>query len=401
MRVRPEQLERHLARGLASVYVVHGDEPLQREESLDAIRSAARAAGFGERIVLHAEADFDWSELRAHAANLSLFAERRLIDLRAPGGSPGKDGGPALAQYAASPPPDMVLLLSCGRLDRRSTSTKWFKALEGAGDVVEVYPVRARDLPRWIAARCAARGVTVERDAAEALAERSEGNLLACAQEIDKLCLLVCDETVPRPSATLDGGRAPRQSPRPSDGAPAIPRSGTVKRSPQRSPPAEDRPITVDDVMRTVADSARFGTFDLIDPALEGNGARAVRILHVLREEGVEPFHVLGSLTWAIRGVCAVAAGVEGGARLDDALRAASGGWWRRKHALERALRRMPRRGWIGLLDVAEGVDRCLKGAPARSGAAVRWSRADAWDGLERLVLGMCGVQPLRAAPYN
>ena len=354
MRVRPEQLERHLARGLASVYVVHGDEPLQREESLDAIRSAARAAGFGERIVLHADSDFDWSELRAHAANLSLFAERRLIDLRAPGGSPGKDGGPALAQYAASPPPDMVLLLSCGRLDRRSTSTKWFKALEGAGDVVEVYPVRARDLPRWIATRCAARSVTVERDAAEALAERSEGNLLACAQEIDKLRLL-----------------------------------------------CEGRPITVDDVMRTVADSARFGTFDLIDPALEGNGARAVRILHVLREEGVEPFHVLGSLTWAIRGVCAVAAGVEGGARFDDALRAASGGWWRRKHALERALRRMPRRGWIGLLDVAEGVDRCLKGAPARTGAAVRWSRADAWDGLERLVLGMCGVKPLRAAPYN
>ena len=354
MRVRAEQLERHLARGLASVYVVHGDEPLQREESLDAIRSAARAAGFGERIVLHTEADFDWSELRAHAANLSLFAERRLIDLRVPGGSPGKDGGPALAQYAASPPPDMVLLLSCGRLDRRSTSTKWFKALEGAGDVVEVYPVRARDLPRWIATRCAARGVPVERDAAEALAERSEGNLLACAQEIDKLRLL-----------------------------------------------CEGRPITVDDVMRTVADSARFGTFDLIDPALEGNGARAVRILHVLREEGVEPFHVLGSLNWAIRGVCAVAAGVEGGARFDDALRAASGGWWRRKHALERALRRMPRRGWIGLLDVAEGVDRCLKGAPARTGAAVRWSRADAWDGLERLVLGMCGVKPLRAAPYD
>ena len=354
MRVRPEQLERHLARGLAGVYVVHGDEPLQREESLDAIRAATRAAGFAERIVLHAESGFDWSELEAHAASLSLFADRRLIDLRLAHGSPGRDGGPILARYAANPPPDMVLLLSCRRLDRRSTSTKWFRALEAAGDVVEVFPVRARDLPRWITDRSAARGIVFEPDAAEALAERSEGNLLACAQEIDKLRLLA------------EGGRA-----------------------------------TVDDVMGTVADSARFGPFDLIDPALEGDGARSVRILRVLREEGVEPIHVLGSLTWAIRGVCGIAAGLEGGARLDDVLRGGFGAWWRRRHLVQRAVSRMPRRGWVRLLGVAEGVDRMLKGGPARSGAVVRWSRDDGWQGLERLVLAMCRVKLPPAAPYN
>ena len=354
MRVRPDQLGRHLQRGLASVYVVHGDEPLQREESLDTIRSAARDAGFAERIVLHADTGFDWSELGAQAANLSLFAERRLIDLRVTSGSPGKDGGPVLTQYAASPPPDMVLLMSCGRLDRRSTATKWFKALEGAGDVIEVYPVRARELPRWIVDRGAARGLAVERDAAELLAERSEGNLLACAQEIDKLRLL-----------------------------------------------AGDRSITVDDVMGTVADSARFGAFDLIDPALEGDGARVARILGVLREEGVDPIHVLGSLTWAIRGVCGIAAGLDRGARLDDVLRSGFGAWWRRRHLVQRALGRMPRPGWVRLLATAEGVDRILKGAPTRSGAVIRWSRADAWAGLERIALQMCRVKLPPAAPYN
>ena len=395
MRIRPGQLERHLARGLASVYVVHGDEPLQREESLDAIRSAARAAGFGERIVLHVETGFGWGELQAHAANLSLLDERKLIDLRMPGGAPGKDGGATLARYAADPPPDTVLLLSCGRLDRRSTSTRWFKALEGAGDVIEATRIEARDLPRWIADRCAARGVTVERDAAEALAERSEGNLLACAQEIDKLRLLVCGKTVPRPSTAPDGGRSgPRVAEPPGD------RPGG-RRPPRRSPTAEGRPVTVDDVMRSVADDARFGAFDLVNPALEGDGARTLRIMRVLREEGLEPFHVLGTLTWAIRGVCGVAAGLERGARLDDVLRAGFGAWWRRKPSLERALARMSRRRWTRLLEVAEGVDRILKGAPARSGAFVRWSRDDAWSGLERLALAMCGVIPLRAAPYH
>ena len=354
MRVRPEQLGHRLARGLANVYVVHGDEPLQREESLDAIRAAARAAQFAERIVLHAESGFDWGELQTHAASLSLFAERRLIDLRMTDGSPGREGGPILAQYAANPPPDMVLLLSCRRLDRRSTSTKWFKALEGAGDVVEVFPVSTRDLPRWIADRGAGRGVAFERDAAGALAERSEGNLLACAQEIDKLRLL-----------------------------------------------CEGRPVTVDDVMGTVADSARFGAFDLIDPALEGDGARSVRILRVLRDEGFDPIHVLGSLTWAIRGVCGIAAGIEGGARLDDVLRGGFGAWWRRKHLVQRALSRMPRRGWVRLLGIAEGADRMLKGSPARSGTMVRWSRDDGWQGLERLVLAMCRVKLPPAAPYN
>ena len=304
--------------------------------------------------MLHAESGFEWGELQAHAASLSLFAERRLIDLRLQGGSPGKDGGPVLARYAASPPPDMTLLLSCRRLDRRSTATKWFKALEGAGDVIEVFPVQGHELARWIVDRSAARGVAFARDAAEALAERSEGNLLACAQEIDKLHLL-----------------------------------------------AEGRSITVDDVMGTVADSARFGAFDLIDPALEGDGARTVRILRVLREEGVDPIHILGSLTWAIRGVCGIAAGVEGGARLDDVLRGGFGAWWRRKRTVQRAISRTPRRGWVRLLGVAEGVDRMLKGAPARSGAMVRWSRDDGWAGLERLVLAMCRVKLPPAAPYN
>ena len=354
MRVRPEQLGARLERGLAGVYVVHGEEPLQSEESLDAIRTAARAAGFGERIVLHVETGFGWEELQAQAANLSLFAERKLIDLRMPGGAPGKDGGAALAHYAADPPPDMVLLLSCGRLDRRSTSTRWFKALEGAGDVIEAAGIEARNLPRWIADRCAARGIAIGRDAAEVLAERSEGNLLACAQEIDKLRLL-----------------------------------------------AEGRTVTVEDVMRSVADDARFGAFDLVNPALEGDGARTLRILRVLREEGLEPFHVLGTLTWAIRGVCGVAAGLERGARLDDVLRAGFGAWWRRKPSLQRALARMPRRRWVRLLETAEGVDRILKGAPERSGAFVRWSRDDGWSGLERLALAMCDVKLPQAAPHD
>ena len=270
VRVRPEQLGRHLGRGLAKVYVVHGDEPLQREESLDAIRAAARAAGYGERIVLHAEPGFDWSELQARAANLSLFAERRLIDLRVPGGSPGKDGGPALARYAASPPPDMVLLLSCGRLDRRSNGHQMVQGPGGRGR-------RGRGLPG-----AGPRAPALDRGPVRGArhghrARRGRGARGNVARG-------TCSRARRRSTSSASsakGGRSP----------------WTTSCAP----------------WRTVRGS---GPSTSSTRPSKATARGALRILRVLREEGVEPFHVLGSLTWAIRGVCAIAAGLEGGARL-------------------------------------------------------------------------------------
>lgn len=386
MKIRPDTLASRLRSKPADIYLVHGAEALQREESLDAIRAAARAKGFDERIVLYAETGFDWNDLKIQATSLSLFAQKKLIDLRLAGGSPGKEGGQTLTWYAGSPPSDVMLLVSCDlRLDRRSTSTRWFKSLESAGDVIETFPIRAHELPDWIIARGKAKGGSIERGAAEVLAERNEGNLLACAQEIDKLLLL---------------GKGANHEVRAKE-------SGDDQAAKSRASP-KDRPldskasivITLDDVMSSVVDSARFGAFDLLDSALEGQGERTVRILRTLRDEGSEPIQILASLTWGIRGVCAVAKRVESGAGIDEAARSEPG-WWARKRILDLALRRIPRRGWIRLLGVAEGVDRIMKGSPSRSGAFVRWSRADAWCGIERLVLAMCKVKLRHRQPYS
>eukprot|EP00119_Amphimedon_queenslandica_P020555 XP_019860974.1 PREDICTED: uncharacterized protein LOC109589311 [Amphimedon queenslandica] len=386
MKIRPDALASHLRRKTANIYLVHGAEALQREESLDAIRAAAKAKGFDERVVLYAETGFDWNTLKVQATSLSLFAQKKLIDLRLAGGSPGKEGGQTLAWYAGSPPADVMLLISCDlRLERRTTSTRWFKSLESAGDVIETFPIRPHELPGWIVARGKAKGGAIERGAAEVLAERNEGNLLACAQEIDKLLLLGAGaDRISAAKESGDAGQGKSQSP---------PQSRSSK-------PKSPIVITLDDVMSSVVDSARFGPFDLLDSALEGRGERTVRILRTLREEGNEPIQILASLTWGIRGVCAVAKKVESGAGIDEAARSEPG-WWARKRLLDRALRRIPRRGWIRLLGVAEGVDRIMKGSPSRSGAIVRWSRADAWCGLERLVLAMCNVKLRHRQPYS
>ncbi|WP_025770762.1 DNA polymerase III subunit delta [Thioalkalivibrio sp. HK1] len=386
MKIRPDALASRLRGKPESIYLVHGAEPLQREESLDAIRAAARAKGFDERIVLYVESGFDWNALKIQATSRSLFAQKKLIDLRLAGGSPGKEGGQTLTWYAGSPPSDVILLISCDiRLDRRATSTRWFKSLESAGAVIETFPIRTHELPGWIIARGKVKGGAIERGAAEVLAERNEGNLLACAQEIDKLLLLgkgASHEAQANESGD-DGAIKHQGSP---DGRSVDPEALIV--------------ITLDDVMSSVVDSARFGAFDLLDSALEGKGERTMRILRTLRDEGSEPIQILASLTWGIRGVCAVAKRVEGGAGIDEAARSEPG-WWAKKRLLDLALRRIPRRGWIRLLGVAEGVDRIMKGSPSRSGAIVRWSRADAWCGLERLVLAMCNVKLRHRQPYS
>ncbi|MEE8380042.1 MAG: DNA polymerase III subunit delta, partial [Gammaproteobacteria bacterium] len=190
MKLYPEKLNAHLKGDLLPIYFFSGDEPLQLGEAADAVRRAAREQGYTEREVMHAERGFDWNELLAASNAMSLFAEKRVIDLRLPTGKPGKDGGAALVEYAERPPEDTVLLVSSGKVDKRSQSAKWYKALDKVGATLQVWPVDAKEMPNWLDQRLRSRGLQPERDAARLIAERVEGNLLAAAQEVDKLLLL-------------------------------------------------------------------------------------------------------------------------------------------------------------------------------------------------------------------
>lgn len=343
MRLKPEQLAAHLARGLAPVYVVSGDEPLQRLETLDSVRAAARAAGFTDRIVLEADADFEWAEFSRHTATLSLFGDKRLLELRL--SSPGRlgaAGAEALTRYAGAPPADTVLLIAAPRLDQKATASGWYRALERAGVCLQVWPVAGRELVRWVERRMRASGLEPTPQAAAALAERVEGNLLAAAQEIAKLGLV--------------HGRGS---------------------------------VDVDVVHEVVAESARYSSFDLLDSALAGEAPRSMRILRGLREEGVDPLSVLGPLAWALRALAEVAVEMEAGGSLERAL-AQRPVWRRRQHAVARALRRHPPSAWWRMLQVAARVDRAVKGG-----------EGEPWEELQRLVLVLGGVMPAAPSSYN
>jgi len=195
MKLAPAQLAKHLQGGLAPVYIVSGDDPLLCQEAADAIRMAARQQGFDERQVFSADASFDWGTLLQAGASMSLFAEKRLLELRLPSGKPGDKGAAALIEYCSRPAEDTLLLISLPKLDGSAQKTKWGKALvEGPHtQFIQIWPVDANQLPQWIRQRLSQAGLAASQDAVELIAARVEGNLLAAAQEIEKLKLMTDD----------------------------------------------------------------------------------------------------------------------------------------------------------------------------------------------------------------
>jgi len=330
MRLRNDQLAAQLERGLAPIYFLTGDEPLQLGEAADLLRARARAQGYSEREVLEQGPGFDWNRLAGAASSLSLFGERRLLELRLGSVKVGNEGARALGAFAQDPPPDTLLLITAPKLERGQINNKWVKALEGAGVLVQIWPVEGARLPPWIEQRMRRSGLTPGPGVVEMLAERVEGNLLAASQEIEKL-LLLHGEGV----------------------------------------------ITQEQLATAVADSARFDVFGLVDTLLAGDAARGLRMLAGLRAEGVAPPVVVWALAREIRALAEMTFEIEQGQSAQQVL---SGYrvWEKRKPLVRQGLRRRAAH-WRRLLYDCARADRAIKGLES----------GDPWLLLQEIALGI------------
>jgi DNA polymerase-3 subunit delta len=329
MALRAEQLQAQLAKSLAPLYVVHGDEPLLALEAADAVRAAARKAGYREREVFFAERGFDWSELLHAGASLSLFGDRKIVELRIPTGKPGPQGAEAIGAYCARAGADILTLVSLPRLDRAGQSSAWFSALSAAGVVVDVFPVERARLPAWIGERLARQGQRAPREVLEFLADRVEGNLLAAFQEVQKLALL-----------------------------------------------APEGELGLDDVREVVANVARYDAYDASAALLAGDTARYVRVIEGLRGEGEAPTFVLWAIAEDLRALARVQSGAAEGRPLEALLRE-NRVWGPRQALIRAAMRRLSASAIERALSHAALIDRAIKGV----------ARLEAWD--EVLKLGL------------
>jgi DNA polymerase-3 subunit delta len=327
--ITSEDLPRHLTSGLQPLYVVFGDALLLAIEAADSIRAAARAAGYIERETFIAEQHFKWSELHNSARSLSLFASRKVVDLRIPSGKPGVEGGQALQDYCANPSEDVLTLISLPKLDKTAQKSLWFTALAKHGVMISADDIPRSTLPRWIAGRLKRQEQTADNNTLEFLADRCEGNLLAAFQEIQKLALLF-------PAGQL----------------------------------------AFDPVKDAVTDVARYDIFKLSEAMLNGNAARYTRILDGLRAEGTATVLVLWAISEEIRTLGKVLQATQRGDNISNALRDARV-WGSRQGLIETAARRLKLPHIERAIQQAARLDKTIKGL----------RQGDVWD--ELLQLGL------------
>jgi DNA polymerase-3 subunit delta len=349
MQVRPEQIEEHLRHTLAPVYLVSGDEPLQVMETADAIRKAAQARGFTERDVLSVDAQFDWGALYDAAGALSLFADKKLLDVRMQTCKAGQSGTKALQHYLDYLPSDKVLLIQTGRLDKACKSAAWVKKVEQAGVLVQIWDLSPAQTMAWVARRMRAAGLQPDNDAVRYLTERVEGNLLAAVQEIGKLALLF-----------------------------------------------GNRPLSADNIMSVVADSSRFSVFDLADAVLAQDARRISHILKVLQEEDVASPLLVWALSDLIRQLYSGCGLMRENAPLQALLVRMPKA---RQSLFQNAVRRMLGTDWKTLFNRVALLDQHSKGV----GRDVSRHPQRLWDEILELALLLAGkplhgLQPTRGS---
>lgn len=340
MNLKAEQLNEHLSsQGLSETYIISGDEPVSVQDSADTIRKQAALNGYNERKVFYVDSKFDWNTILFEVDNMSLFSEKKFIEIRIISGKPGDKGSKIIQEYLQKKPNKTLTLFISPKLDRSSNKSKWFTAITKVGISIQIWPITSIQLPRWLIGRLSRSDIKVSDEALRVLTDKVEGNLLAATQEIEKLKLL-----------------------------------------------APKREVSAETMSALIMDNAKFNVFILLDEMMEGNAKKACRILQVLRDEGTDITIILWAITRDLRILIKASEAVSAKKNIDSLLQKL-GIWDKRKPLIRKAISRISIRQLEQMLKLSGGIDRAIKGL--RQGAP--------WDELIILVLALCGVKSVNA----
>lgn len=340
MRIKPEQLSRTLSTSDLPLYWLSGDEPLLMQEAADLIRSQYREKGYTEREILNVDKSFDWGQFLQSTGNLSLFAEKKIIELRLSTAKWEDAGKKAIQHYLSDLNPDYLILLSGPKLEAATLKTKWFTEIEEHGAFLQIWPINRENLSPWLEQRLLREGIQADREAVQLLVDKVEGNLLAAMQEIEKLKLLAGDGS-----------------------------ENTIR-------------LDAKTVMQVVADSSRYNVYQLVDATLLGDVSRAQKMLAGLKNEGIFPLIILAAICRELRALLPMLEKKREGQGVNAIIQSARV-WYNRKQAVAAALARLDTELVWKLLDHSRLIDQSIKGL----------SRANPWDELSLLLLQLSGAK--------
>lgn len=344
MRVSIQSLSDSDRKELKPVYLLFGSEILLLEEVSDALRKEARQQGYTERDSFVVEQGFDWGALLQSGSSMSLFDEKRLIELRMPTGKPGQPGSRMLIELAENMPPDTLLMVICGAVDRTGQNQKWFKALDAAGVTAEAKEVKLADFPGWLSHRLRSKGLLPDQQSIELLTHYFEGNLLAAAQEIDLLALNISSD------------------------------NGSLHDAKQQ--------LAV--LQSSVSDNSRFTVFSYLDACLAGDSQRTGRIIDALRAEKDQSVFLIIMLGREVRRLTQIASALAGGANKGQVFKQYRV-WGADQHRIDGAIRRHGRDQWQQILQQIAKLDKIAKGRASSEGISI-------WFDIEKLSMKICGL---------
>jgi DNA polymerase III subunit delta len=340
MKIKPDQLSRTLSGNDLPLYWLSGDEPLLMQEAADLIRRQYREKGYTERDVFNVDKSFDWANFLQATGNLSLFSEKRIIELRLSTAKLEDAGKKAIQHYLSEINPDYLILISGPKLDAGTLKTKWFTEIEQHGALVQIWPISRENLSPWLEQRLLREGIQADTEAVHLLVDKIEGNLLAAMQEIEKLKLLAGKEG-----------------------------ENTIR-------------LDAKTVMQVVADSSRYNVYQLIDAALVGDVARAQKMLSGLRNEGIFPLVILAALSREFRSLLPMLEKKQQGQGVNAIIQSARV-WFNRKQPVGAALNRLTVDNIWQFLDHCRHIDQSIKGM----------SESNPWDELSILILRLSGAK--------
>lgn len=325
-------LLKHLKNPLRAIYVLHGDETLIQQEALIALRDAANTQGFTERERHDIDKNHDWSLVFANSNALSLFADKKLIEIHAT--KPDAAGAKVLEAYLKNPPPETLVILVLAKLDAATQKSKWFSACDDNGITISCAPLSDTQFKDWLRHRCTTLNLQLSPEALTVLCQHTEGNLLAAHQEITKLSLLY-----------------------------------------------ENSPVTLDKLENAISDSSRFTLFDLSASALLGDATKTAKILFSLKAEGQAESLVLWTLSKDIKTLSMLYEGTQQGIALSQLFQQLNI-WNKQQAVFQQVLRRFNAKHMLRLNNDLLTADKAIKGQ----------NNEDAWDILLRLSLSLAGV---------